>query len=162
MGFNATDAAVLNAAAGIFDLKLWVDAPSLDFPVVRMTIDAPASAAAVASGRPVGLLADAIDAADRLGQNVTVWIEVTQPDMPPFVAEAFDKVAGYGAGIVVTQTSSAGILCSHPPGGQLPQQFLERLAKASRAGKVWHPLAQEPALGIESEALLRSSTESRQ
>ena len=150
MGFNATDAAVLNAAAGIFDLKLWVDAPSADFPVVRMTIDAPASAAAVASGRPASLLADAIDAVDRLDQNVTVWIEVIQTEMPAFVAEAFDKLAGYGAGIVVTLATPAGVLCSHPPGGQLPQQFLERLAKASRTGEVWHPHVQErvPGIGI--------------
>lgn len=149
MGFNATDAAALNAAAGVFDLKLWSDAPSPDFPVVRMTIDAPASAAAIASGRPARLLADAIDAADRLDQNITVWIEVTQPDMPAFVAEAFDKLTGYGAGIVATLATPAEVLCSHPPGGQLPQQFLERLAKASRAGEVWHPLAQEPVPGID-------------
>ena len=148
MGFNATDAAVLNAAAGIFDLKLWVDAPSPDFPVVRMTIDAPATAAAVASSRPAGLLADAVDAADRLDQNVTVWIEVTQPDMPSFVAEAFDKLTGYGAGIVVTLATPVGVLCSHPPSGPLPREFLERLAKASRAGEVWHPHVQEPVPGI--------------
>lgn len=143
-----TDAAALNAAAGIFDLKLWSDAPSPDFPAVRMTIDAPVSAAAVASGRPAGLLADAIDAADRLDQNVTVWIEVTQPDMPPFVAEAFDKLTGYGAGIVVTHATPAGVLCSHPPGEPLPSQFRKRLAQASRTGELWHPLEQELVPGL--------------
>lgn len=148
MGFNATDAAALNAVADMFHPKIWSDALDWNFSVMRLTISAAGSTAAITTGRAAELLSAAIDAANRMDQNVTVWIEVTQPGMPLFVAEAFDRLAGYGAGIVVTQVSPAGMLCSHPPGGALPQQFLERLAKASRTGEVWHPHVQEPVPGI--------------
>ncbi|MDQ0570568.1 hypothetical protein QFZ42_002402 [Variovorax paradoxus] len=122
--------------------------PDPDFPLMRMTISAPGSAAAMATGRAAELLAEAIQAASRSKPNVTIWIEVTQPEMPPFVAEAFDKLAGYGAAMVVTHVTPKGMLCSHPPGEQLPLQFLERLVRASGTGTVWHPLAQAPVRGI--------------
>lgn len=149
MGFNARDAAALNAVADMFDPKVWNDALDRNFPVFRLTIGTAGSAAAISTGRAAELLYAAIDAANRFEQNVTVWIEVTVRGMPLFVAEALDRLAGYGAGIVVTQTSPTGILCSHPPGGRLPQEFLERLAKASRSGDVWHPHAQEPVEGLD-------------
>lgn len=76
----------------------------------------------------------AIDATDRLDQNVTVWIEVTQQDMPAFVAEAFDKLMGYGADIVVTHAAPAGMLCLHAPGGRLPKHFLQRLFQVEQSG----------------------------
>jgi hypothetical protein len=127
---------------------LWRDTSEPGYPVVRMTLSAPVSAAALATGKAAELLAEAIEAAHRSKPNVTVWIEVTQPDMPPFVAEALDKLAGRGAGIVVTHATPDAMHCSHPPGGQLPPELHARLAKASRAGQVWHPLAQEPVPGI--------------
>lgn len=148
MGFKATDATALNAVAGIFDLELWSGVSDPRFPVVHMSIGAAASAAVAATGTAAELLANAIDAANRSDQGVTVWIEVTRPEMPSFVADALDRLAGYGAGIVVTHATPAGMLCSHPPGGQLPQQFLDRLIKASRAEMVWHPLSRQPVPGI--------------
>jgi hypothetical protein len=120
-----------------------------NFPVVHMTISASGSAAAIITGKAAGLLAAAIDAANHLDLNVTVWIEVTQPRMPLFVAEALDRLAGYGAAIVITHASWDGILCSHPPGRQLPRTFVERLARASRAGRVWHPILHRVVLGID-------------
>jgi hypothetical protein len=114
-----------------------------------MTVSASGSAAAIITGKAAGLLAAAIDAAHHLDLNVTVWIEVTQPRMPLFVAEALDRLAGYGAAIVITHASLNGILCSHPPGRQLPRTFVERLARASRTGRVWHPILHRVVLGID-------------
>lgn len=127
---------------------LWRDASEPGFPVVRMTLSAPVSAAAVATGKAAELLAEAIEAAHGSKPNVTVWLEVTQPDMPRFIAEALDRLAGCGAGIVVTHATPEAMHCSHPPGAQMSPEFHARLAKASRAGQVWHPLAQEPVPGI--------------
>lgn len=48
------------------------------------------------------------------------------------------------------------------PGGQLPQLFLERLAKASRVGEVWHPMGRDLCLvsGSETSVLkVRSSVQ---
>lgn len=148
VGFTEAHALALQEVVGVFDMELWSDAPFPDGPVVRLNLDAAACTTAVSTHRAAKLLAAAIDAADHLDENVTIWLEVTQSKMPPFVAEALDELAGRGAGIMVTHTAPAGIRCSHAPGGQLPLQFRERLARASRVEQVWHPLAQKPVPGI--------------
>lgn len=89
------------------------------------------------------LASEIIEAAEfyRDSRQTTVWIDVVRGDPPAELLEAVRKLAGYGAGVVITHEAS--LACSHAPGPRLAQPLCDSVAAVNRGGLVLHPYSQQ-------------------
>ncbi len=140
MGYSRIDTDALNAARNAGFNNMLQDTPDDNWPLMRFDcISAPRCGAADQ------LLYDAITGAHRSREKLTVWLDVTAPNMPQYVLDAIKRLHAFGAGVVVTHNGD----CSHGPNAGLVDPTLQDLIKDANqpSWRVWHPVHQRYVRG---------------
>ncbi len=135
MGYSNQDTDALNAARLAGFNNALQDTPDANLPLMRF--DCVLAPGCSDAGQ---LLHDAITGAHRLREKLTVWLNVTAPNMPQYVLDAIEKLQAFGAGVVVTHNGD----CSHGPNAGLVDPVLQKLIKDSNhpGQRLWHPIHQ--------------------
>jgi hypothetical protein len=133
MGFNSDDATALNRAGPLFSPVL-VDGGEIGHGMMHFKV----TSADLPDGATM-ILTLALEAAMRMQQEMSTWIDIQTDTFPEFVTHAIQNCTGFGLKTIVTWKN----MSSHPPGVPLSEDLLSAIRNAQQTSAIWHPLAQE-------------------
>ncbi|MFC3461536.1 hypothetical protein [Massilia haematophila] len=95
------------------------------------------------------ILAEGMRSITRIDENVNIWIDVQDEEVPVYVKEAIGLCGGSALRIVLTHDNAS----SHAPGERLSAELIDSISKSAAPGFVWHPFAKKlvPSLWLNFE-----------